>query len=340
MYRIDNGSAAASLPASTAAGTAGYFTDGDPLTSTAPTILPAEWLNSIMLENLNVLTAAGITPAKNQFNQLALAIAALITNGTAILHGQCQLSIVSSNIKLIPYNGNKLLIGGVAHAIPSAGVTLSSSGTATNTLYYIYAYMNGSTMELERSGSGYATDSTTGVTTKNSDATRTLVGLAQTDGSSNWQLSRSWFNDISTSERSYFSTNRSTTSTSHTELNSEIRVSFLAWARDVIKVALNGAGLIELGGGDTGYGFMGLSIDGSNPEDNACLALGTANTGGLASDDWLPTSIVLYKKGLSEGLHYATLTAKTVVTSGTPTIVSKGSATSGERTTLTVSCGG
>lgn len=339
MYRIDNGSAAASLPASTAAGTAGYFTDGDPLTSIAPTILPAEWLNSIMLENLNVLAAASITPVKNQFDQLALAIAKLITDGTAILHGQCQLSIISSNIKLIPYNGNKLLIGGVAHAIPSAGIMLSSGGASANTLYYVYAFMYGATMTLEISGSGYVTDSSTGVLVKNSDSTRTLVGIVQTDGSANWMLSRSWFNDVKTSEYLYFSANRSTTSGSFTELNSEIRVNFLAWESDRCIITLNGASLIDAGVGDSGYGGMGIGIDGSNPDDNACVTVGVSDNGALASDDWQPTSITLHASNLTEGLHYATVMAKATISSGSPSIVVKGSATSGERTTLTVSCG-
>ena len=83
MYQIDNSTAVAAIPASTAPGTTGYFTDGNPATGVSATILNAEFMNSIMMENLNVLAAAGITPVKSQFNQLALAIAKIVQNGAA-----------------------------------------------------------------------------------------------------------------------------------------------------------------------------------------------------------------------------------------------------------------
>lgn len=77
MYQIDNSSAAAVIPASTPAGTPGYFTDGNPATGVAPTILPAEFMNMVMLEILGVLSAAGVTPSKSNFTQLTTAIRAV-----------------------------------------------------------------------------------------------------------------------------------------------------------------------------------------------------------------------------------------------------------------------
>lgn len=74
MYQIDIPTAASSQPASTSEGTPGYFTDGNPTTGAAATILPAEFVNAIMLELLNAITASGQTPVKNQFTQLANAI--------------------------------------------------------------------------------------------------------------------------------------------------------------------------------------------------------------------------------------------------------------------------
>lgn len=81
MYQIDNSTAAVALPASTAPGVAGYFTDGDPAGGQAATVLPAEFMNALMLEQLNVLAAAGIAPAKASFNQLALAIKTIVQTG-------------------------------------------------------------------------------------------------------------------------------------------------------------------------------------------------------------------------------------------------------------------
>ena len=83
MFQIDNSTAVAAIPAPTPAGSAGYFTDGNPATGVSATILPAEFMNMLMMENMNVLAAAGIAPAKGQYNQLALAIAKIVQGGAA-----------------------------------------------------------------------------------------------------------------------------------------------------------------------------------------------------------------------------------------------------------------
>lgn len=77
MYQIDVSTAVASAPGSTSPGTAGFFTDGNPLTATPATVVPAEWLNSVMRELLAVVVAGGVTPHKAQFNNLLTAIQAL-----------------------------------------------------------------------------------------------------------------------------------------------------------------------------------------------------------------------------------------------------------------------
>ncbi|GJG92826.1 gp53-like domain-containing protein [Cupriavidus pauculus] len=74
MYQIDNATAATTQPASTPAGTAGFFTDGNPATNVPATIVPAEWLNAVMMELANVVTGAGLTLNKSAFNQLLAAI--------------------------------------------------------------------------------------------------------------------------------------------------------------------------------------------------------------------------------------------------------------------------
>ncbi|NMX99359.1 hypothetical protein HBO43_22470 [Pseudomonas veronii] len=83
MYQIDNSTAATTIPAPTPAGSPGFFTDGNPATGVAATIMPAEFMNALMMENLNVLSAAGIAPAKGQYNQLALAISKIVSSGTS-----------------------------------------------------------------------------------------------------------------------------------------------------------------------------------------------------------------------------------------------------------------
>jgi len=74
MYQIDNSTAAVSQPAATAAGSAGFFTDGNPATSTPATIVPAEWLNAVMMELMNVVTASGATANKAAYSQVLTAM--------------------------------------------------------------------------------------------------------------------------------------------------------------------------------------------------------------------------------------------------------------------------
>jgi len=74
MFQIDNSTAVSAIPAPTPAGPPGYFTDGNPATGASASIVPAEFLNALMMEVLNVLVAGGVTPEKGQYNQLALAI--------------------------------------------------------------------------------------------------------------------------------------------------------------------------------------------------------------------------------------------------------------------------
>lgn len=78
MFRIDNSTAAASLPTPAAAGTPGYFTDGVPGT-TAATVVPADWLNLVQEEIISAVTAAGISLSKTTRNQLLQAIQNLPT---------------------------------------------------------------------------------------------------------------------------------------------------------------------------------------------------------------------------------------------------------------------
>ncbi|WP_208854829.1 phage tail protein [Chromobacterium haemolyticum] len=74
MFQIDNSTAATQLPTISNPGTPGFFTDGNPATGQAPTIVPAEWFNTVMMELCNAVSASGQTLTKGKLNQLALAI--------------------------------------------------------------------------------------------------------------------------------------------------------------------------------------------------------------------------------------------------------------------------
>jgi hypothetical protein len=77
MYQIDASGVATSLPTPAAAGTAGYFTNGNPATATPATVLDADFFNAVMMELLNVVSAASITPTKGTNNQVLAALQAL-----------------------------------------------------------------------------------------------------------------------------------------------------------------------------------------------------------------------------------------------------------------------
>jgi hypothetical protein len=135
----------------------------------------------------------------------------LVTNTTAITtntdvrpiwrqnvnlqHGQCKLTWVStSSVRLDPLNGNRLIINGTTQTIPAAGVSFSSAGLSTSTTYYLYAYMNSSTMTLEGSTTAPTTSSTDGVYIKTGDQTRTYVGAVDTNSSGDFETDiRNWF---------------------------------------------------------------------------------------------------------------------------------------------------
>lgn len=59
----------------------GEFTDGNVAGGVPPTILPAEWFNTIQRELISILSAAGITPDSNKFDQVSKAVSKLITDG-------------------------------------------------------------------------------------------------------------------------------------------------------------------------------------------------------------------------------------------------------------------
>lgn len=77
MYQIDVDTAANSRPAATAQGAAKWFTDGT-VGVTPATIVPAEFLNMMMAEMMNVLVAGGVTADKADSDQLAIAIQNMI----------------------------------------------------------------------------------------------------------------------------------------------------------------------------------------------------------------------------------------------------------------------
>lgn len=243
--------------------------------------------------------------------------------------GRCQLAKSSSNLVLSRFGGTSLFINGANQKIPVAGVTLSASGLSSSTLYYIYAYMSSGVMTLEASITAYTTDATYGVKVKTGDATRSLVGLAYTTSGAAFadtaaqRFVRSYFNDPGYDISNSFTTNRTSTSATYAEVNSEIRCEFLAWTGEIVFAAITGQAS-NASGGETAYTSIGF--DGVTAENTYSGTSEISGGGQLAT-----ISCALNKSGLSEGYHYATLLGKVSASTGTWT----GSASAGTRTAIT-----
>ncbi len=242
--------------------------------------------------------------------------------------GQCQLTVVTTNLSLLPFKGNRLTINSLIEQVPDAGVTLSASGAASSTLYYIYAYMSAGTMTLERSATVYVAQANTGVLIKTGDATRTFVGLAYTTGAGAWantvtqRFVRSYFNDPGYSLGNNFTAARTSASGTYVEVNSEIRVEAVVWSDETFDLTIDG---VVSHNTDASTITTSIGIDGTTAEDAWAKydAAGNSYQSGV--------SMRLLKIGLSEGYHYATLLGKTA---GSGTGTWTGSGTAGARMTL------
>jgi hypothetical protein len=223
--------------------------------------------------------------------------------------GQCRISMTSNTLILKPFNGNQLTIGGVNYTIPAAGVTLAATGLAadTNTTWkYVYAYLSSGTMTLEAVQNTVATwdiDPATGMPVKKAvsggalDTSRTLVGMvwcsgAATFGTGNGDVAN-WFNRRLTQISAFFTSDRTTTSTTATEINAEIRNNFLSWG-EAAQVAYNGIAR-NSAANITILNYLAL--------DTALFAgTGGQNTANGNVNASLASSIIP-----TEGRHYATI---------------------------------
>lgn len=146
MFKIDVGSAAASLPAPAAAGTPGFFTDGDPVAGTPGTIVTADFMNMTMMELLNLVAAGGLTPSKTTYTQVRDAVLALTTAQSGNVSGIIQYSTTAT---LNPADAGKVVIlGGGSNytaTLPS-GASMPTNGT-----YYLFA--QGAKINIQSVGS-------------------------------------------------------------------------------------------------------------------------------------------------------------------------------------------
>ena len=232
------------------------------------------------------------------------------SSGSGMSHGECRLDFVSTTqIKLNPYNGNRIIINGAQQTIPDAGVTLSNSGLTASTRYYVYAYMNAGVMTLEASATGYAKSS--GVFIKSGDATRTLVGgvYIWTDGTfrggstvthEGHQLVRTWFNDPGIHGETSMGSDVTITSTAFVEIDTALRMHVFVWADEIPQVSLTGYM------SNTQQASNGVSIGFDTQLDDTAVIWASESNANF----YMPICVVGGFPRLSEGYHYFTASGR------------------------------
>ena len=229
--------------------------------------------------------------------------------------GQCYLSKSGVNLLLSPYNGNNIIINSKVQNIPAGGVSLPAAGLQTNTIYYIYAFMNGTTMAMEASTTNHLTSTFDGVEIKNLDQSRTLVGMAYTVAGPAWSDTDgqlyvlSWFNPRSKSGSTCFTAYHTTSGAEMIEIGVEIRNYFITWANRGVKYTTGG-----FSGANGGDGVSTtMSFDGNGFER---YSIGSVELGVRSGTMDGPVGVAGMRSNLSEGLHYGTL--KGCLTGGGP----------------------
>lgn len=246
------------------------------------------------------------------------AIVALLAQFNASIYGQCRLVKSGSNLLLTPFNGNLLTINGVSKVIPSSGVSLSPSGAAAATYYYIYAFMSGAVMTLEYSVTAPVVNTSTGIKQKSGDATRTLVGAAYTDTGPAWADTNgklwvlSHFNRRPKTSQLNLSGDHATSSAVFVELHSSLHSNFLCWSDELAFVTYLGD---CTGTNGVVYLTTGIGIDSTSV---ASQQQRVTSEGDVPFPDFATFAVALAVSGLSEAAaHYATALAKVTLATGT-----------------------
>jgi hypothetical protein len=162
MFRIDDATAATSLPTPETAGTEGYFTEGDPVAGTPATNVRGSWLNMIQEELRALVVYGGLTPSKTVYTQVRDAIVAKFAkiNGdstqafsvaaaTQPQHA-AQLSQIAAPIgamsngvvallsasNSLTFTADQVIVGsalnGLVYSVPSVNLTINTSTVGAN----------------------------------------------------------------------------------------------------------------------------------------------------------------------------------------------------------------
>jgi hypothetical protein len=200
------------------------------------------------------LAATGIRGAATVSNRARASNVATLTFGSA--HGYSVGDLIAVYLNSTSqtagvYCGNHT----VASVPTSTTLTYSNTGsdegsTASTTIsaipiYYIYAYMSGSTMTLEASTTVPATDTTYGHRIKTGDSSRTLVGMAASSAGGAWEdddttiFVLSYFNREKKTARKSITANVTGIGATTVERTTSLRVFHLTWGDSADELIVN-----------------------------------------------------------------------------------------------------
>ena len=228
------------------------------------------------------------------------------TNNIAL--GQCRLSTpTTTSLKLSPLNGNLLTVNGTNCTIPDAGVTLAAAPALANTTYYIYAVAtSGVITSIEASTTAYSISTTAGnkgTPIKTGDDTRTLVGMARGNNSTQWADTTAqrfvlnyWQRRPLNGLGSFSATVRQTASAVFVEIDSTVRTEFLTWADSEVGASFNTDAGNNSGASPS---FASLYLDGTTAKNTVRTDCTGANAYNCVS--------AAIEEVLSEGYHYYTI---------------------------------
>lgn len=263
------------------------------------------------------LTFATTTPAKDLLDGICEGRLTL-TTGVPVTTSNVT---AATTVKFTPYKGNRVAVYDSTNWQLRTFIELSVAVPATtSTPFDIFIYDNSGTLTLETTNWTNATTRATALTTQNGvlvksgAVTRRYLGTActtvssgQTEDSYTNRFLWNYYNRVRRPMTNTFTTGRATSSTSLTELNTEIRVNYLIGFAEE-SVSLSSSGSVSVAA--SSWAVTGIAVDSTTTS--------VCTTGSSAAASGVGASIGMNTDNLSAvGTHFATILGSTSVSACT-----------------------
>ncbi len=235
-----------------------------------------------------------------------------LASGTAVTTTD---QTAKTTVYMTPYLGGKWLslYDGTSWVVKQTAEISVAVPSNTNTPFDIFVYDNAGTITLE--AVAWTNDTTRataltlqdGIYVKSGATTRRYLGTGRTtavsgqcEDSLNKRYLWNYYNRVQREAQGSFTANRTTTSTSFTEVNTEIRAFWVVGvAEEATYTAVNGTVFTPTGS----TSCTGVSFDGSATENGFVTMMGNASGSSIS----LGCAVSSFKHDLAAGGHYATL---------------------------------